>query len=197
MIIVLFGPQGSGKSTQAKRLAAKLGFVYVSTGNIFREISGSGSVLGQTLLSYMQKGELVPDDLTAKVLKTWLDEKRPYTGLILDGYPRNMAQAVTLNENLKLNAGIDLVFELRVRKHVLLERLQAQVVDDKRADGTEEAIARRLWLYAKHTNPLLKYFREHGILVYKIKGEFAKDEVQAEITRRVEQFFKKHPDKQP
>lgn len=191
MIILLFGPQGSGKSTQAKKLAAKLEFVYASTGNIFREISESGSTLGKTLLSYMQKGELVPDDLTAKVLKTWLDGKRPYTGLILDGYPRNMEQAVTLNENLKLNAGIDLVFELRVRKHVLLKRLQAQVVDDKRADGTEEAIARRLGLYAQHTNPLLKYFQKNGILVYKIKGELAKDEVQTEIMRRVEQFFKK------
>lgn len=197
MIILLFGPQGSGKSTQAKKLAAKLGFVYVSTGNIFREISENGKMLGKTLLSYMQKGELVPDNLTAKVLKTWLDSRRPYPGLVLDGYPRNMEQAITLNENLKLNAGIDLVFELRVRKHVLLKRLQAQVVDDKRADGTEEAIARRLWLYAKHTNPLLKYFQKSGILVYKIKGEFAKDEVQAEIMRRVEQFFKQHPEKKP
>lgn len=185
MIILLFGPQGSGKSTQAKRLAEVKQLLYVSTGNILRELYEAKTPEGIEAAQYWLSGHLVPDEKMNQILQSWLGIKRPYPGLVLDGYPRTLEQAVVLNEQLKLNGGIDLVIELRVSDEELYSRLAARAATEKRGDETPEAIKRRLEIYKDRTNPLLHYYQSRNIPVVKIDGEQTVETIHEGILKEV------------
>lgn len=190
MILLVFGPQGSGKSTQAKLLAERLGFLYVSTGSILRALYNERKPQGIEAAAYWLSGNLVPDDMMNEILEAHLAKHRPYTGLVFDGYPRTKSQAVALNETLKVNDGIDIVFELRVSEKELYRRLKKRANTERRADETPQAIARRLELYKDRTNPLLHYYRDQGIPVVKINGEQQVAHIHADIVKRTAKVTK-------
>lgn len=188
MIILLFGPQGSGKSTQAKHLAEAEGLLYVSTGSILRELYEAKAPEGIEAASYWLEGNLIPDGMMNKILESYLSSRKPYAGLVFDGYPRTYAQAKALNEQLHLNNGINLVIELRVSDEELYRRLATRASTEKRADETPDAIKRRLELYKDRTNPLLYYYQEQKIPVVKIDGEQPVEAIHADIMEEVKKL---------
>lgn len=170
--ILFIGPQGSGKSTQAKLLSKSLGIPYLSSGDIFREISKEENELGQKIREILRKGKLVDDETTCEVVKNKLEDKDHKVGFILDGYPRTV-------EQIKIfDPGFDLVFYLDVSKKVSLERLLKRV----REDDTRDLIEARLVHYYNQTHPLLGYFKKKGILK-ELDGQKGIDEIQAEIRK--------------
>lgn len=210
--VLIIGPQGSGKGTQAAAVAPQLGLVHVATGDLFRALMASDSELAREVRSYYDRGALVPDDLTVRVLVTRLDElerEQPnYRGVLLDGFPRNRAQAEALDRVLR-ERGDDLVavIHLVVPREALIERLSGRLVCQQcgatyhrifnpprqpgvcdrcggpliqRSDDTPEAITRRLDIYEEQTAPLLEYYRQRGLLV-DIDGDRSIDEVSQSI----------------
>jgi adenylate kinase len=157
MRIVLLGPPGSGKGTQGVTLAERLGEAYVSSGEVLREEAASGSELGREVASYLESGELVPDDLTHDVVGPALAAAREAGGYVLDGYPRTVDQARELGDDV-------VAVYLALPDGVARARLVAR--DEGRADDADrEVIARRLAVYHEQTAPLLDYYRERGALV--------------------------------
>jgi adenylate kinase len=155
MRVLIVGPQGSGKGTQASRLAENLGIPHISTGDIFRANVGAGTELGVLAKKYMDDGELVPDEVTVAMVAARFDEADAAKGFLLDGFPRTVGQADKLGEILaERSEDIDKVLLLEVPDEVLLERMLAR----GRADDTAEAIGRRLELYHQETKPLLDYY---------------------------------------
>ncbi len=188
--IVVLGRQGSGKGTQAARLAAIYGVAHVSTGDAFRAAAGSGSELGRTLKSYMDRGELVPDDVVVGVIREHLFGPDAPAGFILDGFPRNVGQAEALAE-MAGKRGLDIVVDLEADTQEVLHRMAGRrvctkcganynVVDNptkvsgqcdacsgplaQRDDDTEDAIRRRLEIYETTTAPLIDWYRDRGLL---------------------------------
>jgi adenylate kinase len=159
------GPQGAGKGTQAARLAQLLDVPAVSTGDIFRANIKGGTELGQLAQSYSAKGELVPDSVTNDMVRDRLAQSDVADGFILDGYPRNAAQVVELDAILAA-AGVSLdgVVELTADRDELLGRLRKRAEVEGREDDTEDAIARRLDIYAEQTAPLTGAYAERGLL---------------------------------
>jgi adenylate kinase len=154
--VVLLGPPGAGKGTQAQKLAEKLGIPQISTGELFRRNIDNGTRLGLEAKRYLDAGDLVPSDLTNALVDDRLDEPDAATGFILDGYPRSLEQAKALHEMLeRRQTKIDAVLELRVSQEELLERLKGR----GRADDTEEVILNRMKVYRDETAPLLDYYR--------------------------------------
>jgi adenylate kinase len=172
MRVLIVGPQGSGKGTQATLLAGNLGIPHISTGDIFRANVGAGTELGVLARKYMDAGELVPDEVTVAMVAARFDEPDASKGFLLDGFPRTVVQANKLGEILvERDEDIDTVLLLEVPDDVLIERMVAR----GRADDTPEAIGRRLELYHLETKPLLDYYA--GKLV-AIDGVGTVDEVQ-------------------
>jgi len=192
MNIILFGPPGAGKGTQAKKLVDFYGIPQISTGDILRANVREGTELGLAAKAYMDKGELVPDDVLIGIIKNRLDLNDCRTGFILDGYPRTVNQAdalsVILNEICK---PIDVVLNLEVPDEVLVGRISKRLMckcgasyhtisnppkkDNvcdlcgaevfQRVDDNEEAVQTRLNVYKKQTQPLIDYYAKQGILV--------------------------------
>ena len=155
MRVVLVGPPGSGKGTQAVKLAEKLGVPQISTGDLFRSNINSGTELGLKAKRYLDAGDLVPSELTNALVDKRLDEPDAAAGFILDGYPRSVEQAEALTRMLAArNTKLDAVVELRVSEEQLLKRLK----DRGRADDTEEVIHNRMNVYRDETAPLLEYY---------------------------------------
>lgn len=172
MRILIVGPQGAGKGTQASRLAETLGIPHISTGDIFRANVGAGTELGVLAKKYMDAGELVPDEVTVAMVAARFDEPDAAKGFLLDGFPRTVVQANKLGEILvERNEDIDKVLLLNVADEVLLERMLAR----GRADDTADAIRRRLELYHQETKPLLDYYADKLV---EIDGVGGIDEVQ-------------------
>ena len=187
MRIVLLGPQGAGKGTQAQRISEKTGARHISTGDLVRAEIKSGSELGQTIKNYNDRGELVPDEIIIEMMKPYLDEADSW---ILDGFPRNQAQAEALDEMLEeIDAELDAAVALEAPDAALIERLSGRRTSEatgriyhveydpppengeedpgpfiQRKDDTEEALRRRLEVYHEHTEPLKDYYAERGIL---------------------------------
>ncbi|WP_130417023.1 adenylate kinase [Xylanimonas ulmi] len=160
------GPQGSGKGTQAARLAEVFGIPAISTGDIFRANIKGGTELGRLAQEYTNKGELVPDEVTDKMVRSRLGEDDAQVGFILDGYPRNRSQVEALDAILgDLGWQLDGVVELTADRAELLARIAKRAELEGRADDTEEAIARRLDIYAEQTAPLTAAYAERGLLV--------------------------------
>jgi len=155
--IVLLGPPGAGKGTQAEKLAEKLGIPQISTGELFRQNIGEGTKLGLEAKRYLDAGDLVPAELTNQLVDDRLDKPDAANGFILDGYPRSVEQAKALHEMLeRRGTDIDAVVEFRVSEDELLQRLKGR----GRADDTDDVIRNRFNVYRDETAPLLDYYRD-------------------------------------
>ncbi len=164
--LLIVGPQGSGKGTQAARLAEVFQIPAISTGDIFRANIKGGTELGRLAQEYTNKGELVPDEVTDSMVRSRLGEDDAKGGFILDGYPRNAHQVEALDATLgELGWELDGVIELTADRAELLSRIAKRAELEGREDDTEEAIARRLDIYEEQTAPLTATYRERELLV--------------------------------
>ncbi len=208
MRIIIFGPQGAGKGTQAAKLVEKLGAEHIATGDLVRAEIKQGTELGQKIQEYNDKGELVPDEIIIEMTKPHLSENESW---ILDGFPRNQAQAKALDEALEeINEKVDRVIGLEASDEDLVKRLSGRRQSEatgktyhiehdpppeegneedvgpfiQRDDDTEEAIRTRLDTYHEQTEPLKEYYGEQGILV-TVDASKGIDEVTEEVMKAV------------
>ncbi len=166
MNILLLGPQGSGKGTQAKRIADEYGLVHIATGDILREAIAAGTELGRRVQAIVERGELVPDALMVDILRERLEQPDAREGFVLDGFPRTLAQADALDEMLAgLGRRLDVVFELQLSDAAARERMLGRAREEGRRDDTPEAIDKRLRLYHEETEPVVEHYRATGNLV--------------------------------
>ncbi len=157
MRVVLLGPPGAGKGTQAQKLSEKLGIPHISTGELFRSNIDKGTELGLDAKRYLDAGDLVPSELTNRLVDDRLNDSDAANGFILDGYPRSTEQAKALHEMLgRRGTDIDAVLEFRVSEDELLQRLKGR----GRADDTDEVILNRMKIYRDETAPLLDYYSD-------------------------------------
>jgi adenylate kinase len=160
--LVLVGPPGAGKGTQAAVLSEKLGIPHISTGELFRAHVGQQTGLGREAKRYLDAGELVPDAVTNEMVRERLAESDARQGFLLDGFPRNLAQAHVLDKILAENGTeLDAVLEFAVPENVVVERMLSR----GRSDDTEDVIRRRLEVYRSDTAPLLDYYRDRAVAV--------------------------------
>ena len=187
MNVLLLGPQGSGKGTQARRIADEHGVPHISSGEMLRAAIASGSPLGDKLKPVVESGQLVSDELMIELIRDRLDAPDTVTGFILDGFPRTWAQAEALDRLLKeIGRELDVVFELQVPDEISIERLLKRAVEEGRSDDTPAVIAERLETYHRETAPLVEHYRARGNLV-GIHGDRPVDEVFSEIQEALEQ----------
>lgn len=181
MNLLVLGPQGSGKGTQAKRISAAHGIPHVSTGDMFRAAITAGSPLGQQVAPILASGELVPDELTIALIRLRLEEPDASKGFVLDGFPRNVEQADALDAMLAgIDRGIDHVLFFDVSDELAAERMRGRAAAEGRTDDTPEVIARRLAIYHEQTEPVVERYRRSGVLA-ALHAERSVDEVFAEI----------------
>ncbi len=206
--IVLLGPPGVGKGTQAKILSEKTGLAHISSGDLFRENLKNHTELGKLAQTYMNKGELVPDDVTVAMVKDRLTRPDCEKGAILDGFPRTPAQAESLEAMLhEFNGHVDIVPFIKAKEDVLVERLGARwtcrakghIFNEKtnppkndkvcdfdgselyqRDDDQADTVKRRIEVYYQQTSPLIDYYRDHGKLV-EINGTQSIDQVTQDL----------------
>jgi adenylate kinase len=172
--LVLLGPPGAGKGTQAIKLSEKLGIPQISTGDLFRKNISEGTPLGVEAKRYLDAGDLVPSELTNKLVEDRIEQPDAADGFILDGYPRSVEQARALDEMLKNhNTKLDAVLEFAVSEAELFERLKSR----GRADDTEEVIHNRMQVYRDETEPLLEYYSRNNLQTVDAVGTL--DEVFA------------------
>jgi adenylate kinase len=185
--VLLLGVQGSGKGTQAKRIASGYGLAHIATGDMLRAAMADGTPLGQRVKPIYDAGELVPDDLMIELIRERLEAPDTEPGFILDGFPRTMPQAEALDTMLsEIERPLSVVFELQVPDGVAIERLRLRAEEEGRADDTPEAIAKRIGLYHQETEPLVSHYRLAGNLV-GIHGNRPENEVFAEIEQALDQ----------
>jgi len=173
MRIVLLGPPGAGKGTQATILAQKLGVPHVSTGDLFRANIGEGTKLGQEAKSYLDAGDLVPSDVTNRMVEERLGEPDARGGFMLDGFPRTIDQAEALTGILeRLDSKLDAVLEFVIDEDVVVDRM----LERGRDDDTEDVIRNRLRVYHEETAPLLDHYRAIEV---KVDAQGSVDEINA------------------
>ena len=166
MNLLVLGPQGSGKGTQATRIAAEHGIPHVSTGDMFRAAVVQGSELGRQVEPILATGELVPDELTVALIRERLTEPDAVDGFILDGFPRNLAQAEALDAMLaEIGHTLDAVLFFDLSDEIATERIHGRARDEGREDDTPEAISRRLAIYHEQTEFVVERYRATGKLV--------------------------------
>jgi adenylate kinase len=164
--ILLLGPQGSGKGTQAKLISAHYGIPHIATGVMLREAIAAGSELGHQVEPILERGELVPDDLMISLIRERLSREDTSEGFVLDGFPRTMAQADALDATLReIGRELAIVFELQLSDEGSVARLLRRAQLEGRADDTPEAVRRRLELYHQETKPVIEHYRATGNLV--------------------------------
>ncbi|HVM58280.1 MAG TPA: adenylate kinase [Gaiellaceae bacterium] len=187
--ILILGPQGSGKGTQAKRLAATYGLAHIATGDMIREMKELPTEAGRELKEVYDRGDLVSDGLMIRLIRDRLDRGDTLPGFVLDGFPRTMAQAEALDGLLlDLGRSLDIVLDFQVPdREQLLERMLKRAREENRSDDTPEAIERRLELYEKETAPLVDWYRSTRGNVVGIHADRSIDEVFHEITEAVDQ----------
>lgn len=166
MNLLVLGPQGSGKGTQAKRISAAHGIPHVSTGDMFRAAIASGTELGRRVEPILASGDLVPDELTVALIRERLSEEDARDGFVLDGFPRNLTQAEALDGMLaEIGRGLDAVLFFDLSDELAVERIRGRALDEDRDDDTPEAIGRRLAIYHEQTEPVVERYRATGKLV--------------------------------
>jgi adenylate kinase len=180
---VLLGPPGSGKGTQAAKLAACCGVSHLSTGDLLRAEVKDGTALGRAAQEYMDRGELVPDRLILDMIRGRLESLGNGDGYILDGFPRTEPQAEGLDRMLaELGQSLDRVVLVNVGDEEITERLAGRARAEGRADDTEDVIRRRLDVYRQQTAPLIDYYRRRSLLA-ELDGEQSIDEVFEALKR--------------
>jgi len=186
MNLVFLGPPGSGKGTQAVRLADKKRLLHLSTGDVLRAAVKAGTELGRKAEGYMTRGELVPDDLIIGLIEEKVSSGELKNGFILDGFPRTVPQAESLNEMFhKHNMKLDKAILLDVSDDVILGRLKKRAEIEGRADDTEDVIKNRLEVYRKQTQPIENLYRKQSILV-AIPGEGTIDQIFDMVVKAVQ-----------
>lgn len=171
MRLILLGPPGAGKGTQAERLVQKYGIVQLSTGDMLRAAAKAGTPIGLKAKDIMARGELCPDAIVVAIVADRIDEADAHNGFILDGFPRTVPQAEALDIMLSdKNMNLDGVIELKVDEGILLDRVEKRVAqmlargEKPRADDNPEALKKRLAAYREQTAPLLDYYGRQGVL---------------------------------
>jgi adenylate kinase len=184
--LLVLGPQGSGKGTQAARIAAERGIPHVSTGEMFRSAIEAGTGLGRRVEPILASGELVPDDLTVALIRERLSAPDAAPGFVLDGFPRNLAQAEALEAMLaEIGRRLDAVLFFDLADEVATERLLRRARDECRADDNPDVVARRLAIYHEQTAPVVELYRATGKLV-PLHAERSVGEVAAEISEALD-----------
>lgn len=179
--LLIIGPPGAGKGTQAKGVAARFGIPAISTGDIFRENVANQTPLGIEAKRYMDAGQYVPDSLTNALVRSRLSEPDAAAGFLLDGYPRTVDQVHELDDILAASSvSLDAVIELVVDKDVVVERLLGRAAEQGRSDDTDEIIRTRLQVYVDQTAPLIDAYGDRGLIV-AVDGIGTIDEVGARI----------------
>ena len=182
MDLLIFGPQGAGKGTQAARVSGEYGIPHVATGDILRAAIGAGSELGLRVRAIVERGDLVPDALMIDLIRERVGEPDAAGGFVLDGFPRTLAQAEALEELLReLRRGLDAVIVLEVSDEVATERMLSRAAIEGRADDTPEVIANRLRTYHEQTAPLVEWYRAHDLVV-PVDGTPPVEEVWSQIS---------------
>jgi adenylate kinase len=177
MRIVLLGPPGSGKGTQAALLVERLGIPHISTGALLRNAAKRGTELGLKAKALTDKGELVPDDVISDMIEERLGRDDVANGFILDGYPRNLAQARSLDVLLeRLGQPVDDAILIDLDAERIIKRIAKRAKEEGRDDDTEETVRNRLQVYAAQTAPVADYYAERGLLT-KVLGEGSVDEI--------------------
>jgi adenylate kinase len=187
--ILLLGPQGSGKGTQARLISKTYGIPQIATGDMIREIKELDTELGRRVKAIYDRGELVDDATIVDLIESRLDRGDTIPGFLLDGFPRNTAQAEALDALLaQLGHSLDVVFELQVTdRDVLLERLSKRAAEEGRTDDTPDAIRKRLEIYDRETAPLVEYYRSTRGNVVGIHADRPIEDVFAEIRATLDQ----------
>ncbi|HKC77663.1 MAG TPA: adenylate kinase [Gaiellaceae bacterium] len=190
MNILVLGPQGSGKGTQALRIKEMYGVPHIATGDMIRDQMERGTALGREVKDVYDRGDLVSDELMIRLIRDRLDRGDTLPGFVLDGFPRTMAQAEALDDLVgDLDRSIDIVFDLQVpNRQQLLERLLKRADEQHRSDDTPEAIQRRWELYERETAPLVEYYRSTRGNVVGIHADRSIDEVFHEVREALDQL---------
>jgi len=189
MRIILLGPPGSGKGTQAQRLVQRYGIVQLSTGEMLRAAVAAGTPIGLKAKDIMASGGLVPDDVVVGIISDRIEQDDARKGFILDGFPRTVPQAEALDELLKhKHMKLDAVIELRVNESALLDRVETRAAETRargeevRVDDTPEVLTKRLASYRSMTEPLIHYYSEKRKLI-TVDGMMTIEQVTREISR--------------
>ncbi len=185
MRLVLLGAPGSGKGTQAARLKDHLQVPHISTGDLLRAEVAAGSPLGQQAKAVMDRGELVSDDILLGMLEDRFSRPDTRNGFILDGYPRNLAQADALDGLLtRIRQPMDYAVQLEVPMDLLVERIAGRAAAEGRADDSPESVRTRLKVYEEKTAPVIEFYRAHGQLTV-VNGVGSLDEVFTRIVEMI------------
>jgi adenylate kinase len=189
--VLLLGPQGAGKGTQAKRIAAAYEIPHIASGEILRDEMAAGTELGRRVQEVHDRGDLVSDELIIELIRSRLEQSDTEPGFILDGFPRTTTQAEALEQILSdLGRSFSVVFALQIPDEVAFVRLRRRADIEGRPDDTDDAIQNRLETYHRETEPLVEYYRTRGNLV-PIHGDRKENEVFSEIQEAVEQAAKR------
>ena len=186
MNLLVLGPQGAGKGTQAKRIAAEYEIPHVATGDMFRALDTS-TALGKEVAEIMARGDLVPDSRTVEMIENRLAEPDASDGFVLDGFPRNLAQAEALDSMLSsIGRSLDAILFFAVSDEIGMERALSRAALEGRADDTREVIAHRLEIYHRETEPIVEHYRATGKLI-PLHADRSIEQVWSEIADALQQ----------
>lgn len=190
--LILFGPPGSGKGTQSEKLVDKYGLVHLSTGNLLREEITQKTPLGLEAKSFMDKGQLVPDEVVIGMVDSYFDKHKDVRGFLFDGFPRTVAQAIALDKLLELKkTDIAAVIALDVTEEELVKRLLNRGKTSGRSDdNNEEVIRKRFAVYTNETSPVAEHYKK-ARKFQQVKGEGSVDDIFNSLSDTVEKRMKK------
>ena len=188
--LVIFGPLGSGKGTQAQKIKQKYGFIHFSTGDLLRDEIKKQTPLGKNIEMVVNSGALVSDELIEEIVKEFIKNNKNARGIIFDGFPRTLHQAEMLDKELaNNNMKIDLVIKLDIPEATIKNRLQYRALKEGRADDNDETINNRLQFYYNHTLPIFDYYKKTNKNIVDIYGDRHVNEVFNDICQQIDKLL--------